>query len=309
GFASRDAAEAALRIARSWADVDAASELRRRLGDANAVASRETVMVGEYDHAECIRVTAADERWAEVQRAHPAIVAYLEDRLGTVASRDELMARALLDRDPDSCNWSQLWFSVRNMPDDEATLRWATKILMHPDQDARRFAAEVVVSRSFEQAEPVAGYVLDALRTRLAVEPDAGVLVSLILAFSNYHNSGVPPEVVAHAEHPDPGVRGAVAHGYYGALSDPAAVPGSVETLTKLARDRDGQVRATALWVFRVHAFDHPVTGHLIAAGRDDPDARVRAEAWAGPARGGETAAYEEPRRGADEPGEGSSRP
>jgi hypothetical protein len=305
-FASRETVEAALRLARRWVDVDAVAELRRRLGNANTLV-RETVMVDDYTHAERIRATAADGRWAEAQTAHLAIVTYLEDRLGSVASRDDLMARALMGRDPDSCNWSQSWFSVKNMPDDEATLRWAITVLTEPDPDARRFAAEVVHSLSLDQEEPYPEYALAALRTRLSVELDAGVLVSLILAFSNYHSRGVPPEVVAHAEHPDPGVRGAVAHEHYGALSDPGAAPGAVETLAKLARDRDGRVRATALRVFRDYAFDHPVTGRFIAAGRDDSDPRVRAEALAGLARGGDTAAYEELRRLGDEAGEGSS--
>ena len=282
-----------LRIARGWAGVDPIAELRRRLGDADAVVRRQTVPVDEYGHTECIRMTAADGRWAEVQTAHLAIVTYIEDSLGIGTTRDELMARALLDRDPYSINWSQPWLSVRNKPDAEATLRWATMVLTDPDPDARRFAAEVVQSLSIDQA-PCPEEALAFLQTRLAVEPNADVLVILIGAFSDYHGPGDLPEIVAHAEHPDPLVRRRVATAFCYTLMEPGSVRAGADVLAKLGRDPDGRVRATALQVLRDYAFEHPVTGQLIAAGRDDPDPRVRVEALAGLARGGDTAAYEE---------------
>ena len=298
------ASEPMLQIARGWVGVDPVAELRRRLGDSGAVVQRQSVPVDEYDHTECIRVTAADGRWAEVQTAHLAIVTCIEQRLGVGASRDELMARALMDRDPDSVNWRQSWHSVTSKPDVEETLYWAGTVLTDADPDARRFAAEVVHLLALDQEDPWPEDVLSVLHTRLSVEPEPGVLVDLITAFQ------LPPrataEILVHAEHPDPRVRGQVAHQHYGSLSGTRAVPGAVESLAELARDSDGRVRATALSTFRDHAFDHPVTKRLIAAGRDDSRPSVRVEALAGLARGGDTAAYAELRRLDDEAGEGS---
>jgi hypothetical protein len=297
--------EPMLRIARAWVGVDPIAELRRRLGDATAVVQRRRVRVDEYDHTECIRVTAADGRWAEVQTAHLAIVTYIEERLGIGASRDELMARALMDRDPDSVNWSESWRSVTSKQDVEGTLHWAGTVLTDADPDARRFAAEVVHLLAINQEDPWPEDIISVLHTRLSVEPDVGVLIHLIIAFSNYH-LGLPPEILVHAEHPNPRVRSQVAYEHYASLSGTRAVPEAVESLAKLAQDPDGRVRATALTTFRDHAFDHPVTKRLIAAGRDDSDPRVRVEALAGLARGGDTAAYAELRQLGDEAGKGS---
>jgi hypothetical protein len=303
--ASKDTAEAALRIARGWTGAEPEAELRRRLGGGSGTVERETVPVDDYERAGRIRVTAADGRWAEVQTAHPAIVTFLEDRLGHVVSRDELMARALADRDPGSANWSQSCCSVSQRPDAEATLRWATGLLAGRDPDVRRFAAAVVETLSFDQA-PCRPETLAALRARLAAEPDAGVLNALIVAFANYRGAGDLPEVVAHAGHPDAQVRACVAIQLAGALMDPGSAPGAVEPLTTLGRDRDARVRAAALQTLRDYRFDHPAARELLAAGRDDPDPRVRLEALAGLARGGDAAAGAQLRRLAAGAGPGS---
>ncbi|GIF13678.1 HEAT repeat domain-containing protein [Actinoplanes teichomyceticus] len=293
------------RIARAWVGVDPVAELRRRLGDATAEVQRHSVPVDHDDHTQCIRATAADGRWAQVQTAHLAILTCIEERLGIGPSRDELMARALADRDPTSINWSQSQLSVNARTDAEATLRWATRVLTDPDPDARRFAAEVVHSLSIDQA-PCRQDALAALRAGLAAEPDADVLVSLIGAAAEYHGPGFLPEVVMHAEHPDPSVRSRVAGELCFTLMEPGSRRAGVDVLAALARDPDGRVRAAALHVLRDYAFDHPVTGQVIAANRDDPDARVRVEALAGLARGGDTAAYGELRRLGDEAGKDS---
>jgi hypothetical protein len=294
-----------LQIARGWIGVDPVAELRRRLGDATAVVQRQSVPVDDYDRTECIRVTAADGRWAEVQTAHRAIVTYIEKHLGIGASRDELMARALVDRDPESVNWIEAWLAVQDKPDAEATLRWATPVLADPDADARRFAAEVVHSLSIDQ-QPGRPDALAVLRARLAAEPDAGVLASLIGAFAEYHGPGHLPEVVAHAEHPDPLVRRRVAGELCFTVMEPGSAQAGADVLAELSRDTDGRVRAAALRVLRDYAFDHPVTRRLMTANRDDSDPGVRAEALAGLVRGGDTVAFQELRRLGHEAGEGS---
>lgn len=285
-----------LRIARRWIGADPVAELRRRLGDPGGVVRRGTVPVGDYAHVECVRVTAGDGRWAETRTAHPAIVTYIEQRLGIAGSCDELMARALTAGDPDSINWSQAREAVADKPDTEATLAWAATVLTGPGRDARLFAAEVAHALSFVPAS-CSGDVLALIRARLTAEPDATVLDSLIGAYAEYHGRGCPPEIVAHAAHPDPQVRRRVAGELCYALMDPASVEAGAGVLATLGADPDPSVRATALRVLRDHAYEQPATGRLIAARREDPDPGVRAEALAGAARGGDIAAVEELRR------------
>ncbi|GGN46090.1 hypothetical protein FHR83_008465 [Actinoplanes campanulatus] len=168
-----------LRIARSWVGVDPMTELRRRLGDAGAVVQRETVPVDAYDHTASIRATAADGRWAQMQMAHVAIVTYVEEHLGIGASLDELMARALMDRDPNSVNWTQSWHTASSRPDVEATARWATAVLLAPDLHARLYAAELLHALAIGPA-PCREEILCVLRIRLTAESDVSVLASLI---------------------------------------------------------------------------------------------------------------------------------
>ena len=300
-----DAVRTALEIARGWTGVEVVAELRRRLGDANAVVHRDLVSLDYHGHAERVRVTAADGRWAEVQTAHPAIVTSLEKCLGIGASYEDLMARALVTRCSDSVNWHESWYSAISRPDAEATLRWATEVLPHRDADARRFAAEVVHSLAIDAA-PSRDAALTTLRARVAAERDAGVLVSLVGALAEYHGSGFLPEIASFAAHPDPRVRRQVAEELCFALMDPGSLPTGVSFLAELGRDRDGSVRATALRALRDFAFDHPATGQLVADARDDTDPRVAPEVLLALARGGDTTAYEALRRLGEEAGEGS---
>jgi hypothetical protein len=302
---SEDAVRTALEIAREWTGVEAVAELRRRLGDADAVVQRDTVSLDYHGHADRVRVTAADGRWAEIQTTHLAILTYLEDRLGIDTSRAELMARALADRSSDSVNWGESWFLASRKPDVEATLHWAAEVLLSRDPGARRFAAEVVHALAIDSA-PCRDEAPAMLRARLAVEADADVLVSLIGALAEYHGPGYLPEIASYAEHSDPRVRRQVAEELCFAVMDPGSLPAGVDSLAELGRDRDGSVRARALRVLRDFAFDHPVTRQLVADARDDADPRVRPEVLLALARGGDTTAYEELLRLGEKAGKGS---
>jgi len=302
---SADPVRASLEIARGWMGAEPVAELRRRLADADAVAERDTVQADFHGEVDRVRVTAADGRWAEVQTAHPAIVTHLEVCAGIDTSRDQLMARALMDRDSDSVNWVESWYTVRNKPDAEATVRWAAGVLADPDPDARRFAAEVLHSLAIDPA-PARAEALTILRSRLTAEPDAGVLVSLIAAGANYHGPGTLPEIVAHAGNPDPRVRRQVAQELGFALLDPASVPEGTGLLAELGVDPDGRVRVAALRALRSYAFDHPVTGQVVAANRDDPDPGVRPEVLMALSQGGDREACAELTRLGAEAGQGS---
>ncbi|MBB4742326.1 hypothetical protein BJY16_005785 [Actinoplanes octamycinicus] len=294
-----------LRIARAWVGLDPVAELKRRLGDPAAEVERQMVSVDFHGNAECVRVTSADRRWRQVQTAHLAIVTYIEELLGIGAPLDELLARALRDGDPDSVNWTQAWHAATNRHDTVATTRWAMGVLLDPDTRTRWFAAEVLHALAVGPA-PCRDEVLALLRTRLAAESNADVLTRLITAFAEYHDLGLLPEIVAHAEHPHPVVRRQVAEELCSALMTSASVREGADLLAALAGDRDGRVRASAIRVLCTHAFDHPVTAQVITASRDDPDPQVRPEVLSALARGGDAAACAELARLADEAEPGS---
>ncbi|MEV6306947.1 HEAT repeat domain-containing protein [Actinoplanes sp. NPDC051861] len=294
-----------LHLARGWVDVDPVAELKRRLDDAHAVVQRQVVAVDVHENAECIRATSADGRWIQVQTAHLAIVTYIEELLGIGASLDELKARALLDRIPNSVNWNQSWHSATKRLDTVATTRWAMGVLQDPDARARLFAAEVLHTLAVGPA-PCRDEVLLLLRTRLTAESDADVLTRVITAFAEYNDLGLLPEIVAHAEHHDPRVRRQVAEELSSALMNPASMSAGADLLAALASDHDGRVRASAIRVLCTHAFEHPMTGRAIATNRDDPDPYVRPEVLSAMARAGDATACTELARLADEAEPGS---
>jgi hypothetical protein len=304
--ATDDTVRAGLEIARRWVGVDPVAELRRRLGDGAAEADRETVPVENwFCRAERIRVTAADGHWAEIQTTHLGIVTALEERLGVVHSRAELLARALANPDTDAADWTQAWRSVLSLADAEATHRWAADLLADPDREVRRFAAEVIAEQSSWEP-PFPAEARAAVHGRLAVEADPEVLRLLIKTLDVSHAGGDLPDVLPFAGHADPAVRRQVAEALDHGLADSAAAPRTVQLLAELGADVAGEVRRTAARTLRINAPDHPATRRLLAAGREDPDPAVRLEALAGLAGAGDEPAYRELQRLADEAGHGS---
>ncbi len=180
-----------LEIARGWLAGDPAVELRRRLGGGEAAEERRTVPIGDgYAHVGCLRVTAADGRWAEVMTGHLAIVTYIEEALGIGPSLDELLARSLSIGDPDDLNWWGPLHAVKGRADVPATLRWAVGVLESPDPGARDFASVVVHLLSLEeQPAPERETVLPVLRRRLAAEREPQIRLSLLAALDSYEVS------------------------------------------------------------------------------------------------------------------------
>lgn len=230
---------------------------------------------------------------------------HIDEDFAVSASLDELLARALRDRDPDSATWTQSWHSASSKPDVEATARWTTVVLLDPAPHARLFAAEVLHALATGPA-PCRQEILPLLRSRLTAEPDAAVLASLLATFAEYQDLGLHPEIVAQAEHPDARVRRQVAEELCSALMDPGSLSEGADLLATLASDSDGRVRASAVRVLCAHAFDHPVTGQAIAVNRNDPDPHVRPEVLSALARSGDATACAELTRLADEAEPGS---
>ncbi|MCU7724925.1 hypothetical protein ODJ79_14455 [Actinoplanes sp. KI2] len=269
----------ALEIARGWVAGGVEAELRRRLGlPDGGVLEREQVPYGDgWQHATRVRVTAPDGRSAEVLGAHRAIVTVLECSLGIVAAPDELLARAMHDGDPDSCDWNAAAFTLTNHLRADESYRWAISRVGDAQTLVRRLAAEVLHRLSFDD-RPFAAAALSPIRERLTVEDDPYALEQLLAAYAGYHGDGPLPEVRAHARHPEARIRARVADLLLFAGPDPDAVI----TLLELAGDPDGQVRAGALYSLVESGVRTAQVLAAYAANRHDDRITVLVQALAG---------------------------
>ncbi|GAA1640467.1 hypothetical protein GCM10009828_081370 [Actinoplanes couchii] len=260
--------------------------------DLGADASPDHVADASLDHV----ADASPDHGADAVPGHGADAA---PGRGVGESLDALLARVLVERDPESAfGWHDGRIEVMCREDKDASVRWALSRLDDPDPDVRWFTA-VVVDEFSTAGMPCPDEARAVLAARLPVETNSDVLICLISAFAGYHDAGHLPEIQAHAGHPDPRVREWVA----GVIC--WSMPEKIDLLTDFAQDPDPRVRATVLGVCR-YAFDHPVTARFSAALRDDPDPEVRALALEVLARDGDAAAYQELRRLGDEAGEES---
>lgn len=289
---------AALEIARAWLTVDPELELRRRLGalqDDSAVVECKQIPVTDWGlRATRIRLTLADGRQAEIQTSHRAIVTFLENRLDVPVSHDELLARALFDADPQSCDWMEAQVVLAQRPNPEETFRWAAGLVAHPSVSTRRFATELLHHLSFHERRFKAE-ALETLRPRLRTEEDPIALDSVIGAFAEYTGRGDVTGLLPHARHLDPEIRRRVAIELVVAIGEPPqrayrpdpplipfdTPPNVVATLIELASDVDGQTRANALFTLADSGIDTTAVRDLMTAHLTDdyPAARVHAAA------------------------------
>lgn len=173
-------------------------------------------------------------RQALTAARHPAIVTLLEEALGIEPEPDDLLDRA---RHPGARVHATLVLTRRRPA--EPAYRWAIQRLDDTDAGSRRFAADVLQGLSFDD-QPFERDAAAVLRPRLGTESDPHVLGALLDAYGNFHGPGPMPDVRAHAGHPAPEIRARVA--------DVLTLdPGALDTLTGLAADPDGDVRAAAL--------------------------------------------------------------
>ncbi|GLW72643.1 hypothetical protein Kpho02_49420 [Kitasatospora phosalacinea] len=228
--------------------------------------------------------------------AHRAIVTDLEAALGVRHSPDELLARALVHRDPDHDDW---WASAYQLGlrMDRETFDWALETARDTtDPDRRRFGLDVLnhLAIAFsarpdddEAVElPFAREAEDFLRPLLDGEQDPRTLSVVIRALSFYDSSDDPVTAfLPYAHHADPGVRACVSTIIH---SNTARREEALAALVHLADDPVPVTRANALYKLARSDVDTPELRAVFAAHLADPFFYARLKAAAGLALRGE---------------------
>ncbi|OKI29214.1 hypothetical protein A6A07_23855 [Streptomyces sp. CB03911] len=245
--------------------------------------------------------------------AHRAVVTDMEAKLGVRRTPDELMARALVHADPRHDDWHASLCVVAG-PESQERFDWARTVVEDAeragDLDRRRFALDAInflgfgLNPDYDEEPPFTREAAGFLRPRLDTEQDAYALRTVVAAFSGYCSREELPAVLAHVDHPDPGVRRCVAQAFPGLL---AGHPDALAALLRLADDPDPATRTSALHSLtfcpsgtRV-LLDTPALRAVLAAHLTDSHVDARLEAAVALAlRGDErgTAVVEEIRRG-----------
>ncbi|MCX5215205.1 hypothetical protein OG689_39110 [Kitasatospora sp. NBC_00240] len=240
--------------------------------------------------------------------AHRAVITYLEAKLGVHRMPDELMARALVHADPEHDDWFESLCRIAE-PESQERFDWARAVVADAEDagelDRRRFAFAVINFLGFglnphnsNDAPPFTRDAVELLRPRLDTEQDPYALRAVVAAFTGYCSREELPAVLAHADHPDPGVRQCVALAFPGLLADR---PDALAAVLRLADDPDPVTRTSALYRLTCSPVDVPALRTVLAAHLTDThfDARLEAAvalALRGDERG--AAVIEEIRRG-----------
>ncbi|WP_222723367.1 HEAT repeat domain-containing protein [Streptomyces sp. wa22] len=260
-------------LARRWHETGVEAELRRRTGSRDAV-GRKRVQDGEYDSV--VEFTLGG---MTVRDGHGAILTYVEELLGLRTSFEELMDRALAQVDQqDHATWSRASLQLSGRRE-EATWTAAATLRTSPDPSRRLFGAEVLrLVHLFDDSDEdaFAGPALDLFTGWAAEETDVAVLNEVLVALGEHIDPRADAALLAHAGHPDAGVRRAVAQGL-SALSSPSAFSGDARTaLLGLMADPDAVVRETACRVVAEGRDHDPVFADAMAAVLDDTDRLVQ---------------------------------
>ncbi|MFE3492385.1 ankyrin repeat domain-containing protein [Streptomyces sp. NPDC059169] len=291
----------ALAEARRWLRLDVEQELHRGLveahGDGYETASRQveedggvTVVVELFRDGS----VAGDEQ----QTGHAAITTVLEAALGERTPFEELAERALRSGDARTEDWAEsvavLWRRV-----DEETFRAAAAWCATDDPLRQTFAADVLAQLGLAGPPGVAADGADAghsdaragraglsarivplLRELSREASDPELIQSAVLGLGHHADPAALPEILRHADHPDPEVRHRVA------LSLGGLVPGDhaegIRVLIALSRDTDAQVRDWATTALAGVEADSPLIRNALADRLDDGDADTESEAARG---------------------------
>ncbi|MFF2045272.1 HEAT repeat domain-containing protein [Kitasatospora sp. NPDC058170] len=241
--------------------------------------------------------------------AHRAVITDLEAQLGIHRTPDELMARALVHADPRHDDWHVSLCRIA-WPETQEVFDWARAVAEEAGSlDRRRFALDAINYLSFglnphNDEQPFQREAVEFLRPRLDTEQDPQALRAVVAAFTGYCSREELPAVLAHADHPDPGVRHRVALAFPTLLT---AGPDALAALLRLADDPHPATRTSTLYSLTyslpgtLALLDTPALRAVLAAHLTDPHFEARLEAaFALALRGDErgTAVIEEIRRG-----------
>lgn len=239
--------------------------------------------------------------------AHRAVVTELEAKLGVHRTPDELMARAMVHADPEHDDWFAALLRIAE-PESQERFDWARAVAEGAEKagslERRRFALDAIdflgfgFSPDHDDEPPFTREAAEFLRPRLDTEQDPYALRTVVAAFTGYCSREELPAVLAHAAHPDPGVRHRVALAFPAVLADR---PDALAVLLRLADDPAPATRTSALYALTRCAVDSPAVRGVLAAHLTDADVDARLEAAGALAlRGDERGApvLEEIRRG-----------
>ncbi|MFJ4851118.1 MULTISPECIES: HEAT repeat domain-containing protein [unclassified Streptomyces] len=258
-------------LARHWHEVGAEAELRRRTGSQEAVV-RTRVEDDEYysvDEFTLGRMTVRD--------GHGAILTDLERLAGVRTAFEELMARAL-GHDEDHAMWGTATILLANRRDQE-TWSAAAALRTHAAPSHRLFGAQVLrLTHLFDDSDEdaFARPALDIFTDWSAGEEDLAVLIEVLVALGEHADPRADTALLAHAGHPDPRVRSAVARGVGTRSESPAFRDEVREALLVLMTDVDPAVRLNACLSIGEGKDRDTVLADALAALLDDTDRQVR---------------------------------
>ncbi|MEV6973173.1 HEAT repeat domain-containing protein [Kitasatospora sp. NPDC093806] len=217
--------------------------------------------------------------------AHRAVITDLEAKLGVHRTPDELMARALVHADPGHDDWLASLCRIA-WPESQERFDWARAVAEGAGEAGslarRRFALDAInflgfgLNPDIDDEPPFTREAVGFLRPRLDTERDPYALRTVVAAFTGYCSREELPAVLAHADHPDPGVRHGVALAFPALLADR---PDSLAVLLRLVDDPAPVNRASALHALTRSPADTPAVRGVLAAHLTDPDFDARLEA------------------------------
>ncbi|MEU9083428.1 HEAT repeat domain-containing protein [Streptomyces sp. NPDC048357] len=258
-------------LARSWHEAGVEAELRRRTGSQDDLV-RTRVQDDEY-----YRVGELTLGAMTVRDGHGAILTDLEELLGIRTACEELVARAL-DHDQDHTAWARAAILLAHRRD-QATWMAAAALRAHTDPAHRLFGAELMrLIELFADSheDEFAVLAVDALTDWSAEETDIAVLTMVLHGLHSYAGPCAEAALLAHAGHPDAGVRQAVADGLGTRLESRSLTDEAREALLALMTDVDTDVRVAACRQVGESRNGDPVLTHAMASLLHHPERRVQ---------------------------------
>ncbi|MFF7470688.1 ankyrin repeat domain-containing protein [Streptomyces sp. NPDC008092] len=261
-----------------WADAGVEAELRRRSG-ASGPATREPVRdrSGDevYEQFSVGGLTARD--------GHDGILTELEARFGVRAPFEEVLARALVRRNPDHAVWFQA-ANILSRRMDEDTWAAAVALSRSTDRLRRLFAAELLLFLGLGPAwppgsEPFEGRGTEVLLPWARQERDPEVLRAVLNALTEDWSPEIEELGRSYLTHPDGGVRCMLPHTLERGENRLVVRPESLRTVFALARDPEPRVRSAAcIWLAEYPGHD-PGIADALAGLVDEEDQLTRIHA------------------------------
>ncbi|WP_369212770.1 HEAT repeat domain-containing protein [Streptomyces flavofungini] len=258
-------------LARDWHEAGAEAELRRRTRCHDGLV-RSQVQDDEYHSVNEFTLGGTS-----VQDGHAAILTHLEQLLGIRAPFEEVMARAV-QHDQHHSAWGHATILLASRRD-QRTWEAAEALRTHAEPSRRLFGATVLrLTHLFDGSDEdaFAAPALDLFTEWSAREEDTAVLTEVLVALGELVDPRAEAALLPYAEHPEAGIRRAVANGLGFPAEPPAVRAGARAALLELMTDTDADVREAACRRIAEGGDHDPVFAHAMAALLDDADRRVQ---------------------------------